>query len=112
MLRVSYAYVKSGTHYLRPTPPCFQQGPLRMLCSLNADHTQRMGVFLPVLRTPFNVRLYAAFMRAYAAYRRPQNIELYSIWQKKHPKTCVCARFVVILHAKLELIIKSKIYGI
>ena len=55
MLRVSYAYVKSGTHYLRPTPPCFQQGPLRMFRPLNADHTQRMGVFLPVLRTPFNV---------------------------------------------------------
>ena len=41
-----------------------------------------MGVFLPVLRTSFNVRLYAAFMRAYAAYRRPQNIEFYSIRQK------------------------------
>ena len=29
-------------------------------------------------------------MLAYAAYRRPQNIELHSIWQKK-TKTCVCA---------------------
>ena len=68
-----------------------------MLCSLNADHTQRMGVFLPILRTPFNVRLYAAFMRAYAAYRRPQNIELYSIWQKKTPKNLrmckICSNF-------------------
>ena len=44
-----------------------------------------MGVFLPVLRTSFRVRLYAAFMRAYAAYRRPQNIEYYSIRQKKTP---------------------------
>ena len=46
----------------------------------------KMGVFLPVLRTPFRVRLYAAFMQAYAAYRRPQNIELYSIRQKNTQK--------------------------
>jgi hypothetical protein len=51
--------------------PLFQQGPLRMLRSRPADHLRDMGVFLPVLRTPFNVRLYAAFMRAYATYRRP-----------------------------------------
>ena len=72
-----------------------------------AVHTQRMGVFLPVLRTSFSVRLYAAFMRAYAAYRRPQNIEYYSIWQKKHPFTCVCAVFVVslqpILYSRMDL---------
>ena len=42
-----------------------------MLRSRPADHMRDMGVFLPVLRTPFNIRLYAAFMRAYAAYRRP-----------------------------------------
>ena len=42
-----------------------------------------LGVFLPVLRTPFSVRIYTAFMQAYAAYRRPQNIEFYSIRQKK-----------------------------
>ena len=42
---------------LRPTPPCFQQGPLRMLRSRPADHMRDMGVFLPVLCTPFNVRL-------------------------------------------------------
>ena len=40
------------------------------------------GCLLLVLRTSFSVRLYAAFMRAYAAYRRTQNIELHSIWQK------------------------------
>ena len=55
----------------------------------------KMGAFLPVLRTPFRVRLYAACMRAYAAYFRPQNIEFYSIRQKKHPIICVCAIFVV-----------------
>ena len=57
------------------------------------------GCLLLVLRTSFSVRLYAAFMRAYAAYRRTQNIELHSIWQKKHPFSCVCAVFVVPLHA-------------
>ena len=66
-----------------------------------------MGVFLPVLRTSFSVRLYAAFMRAYAAYRRPQNIEFHSIRQKKHPFTCVCAVFVVslqpILYSRMDL---------
>ena len=36
-----------------------------------AAHTQANGCFLSVLRTPFNIRLYAAFMRTYAAYRRP-----------------------------------------
>ena len=41
-----------------------------------------MGAFLPVLCTPFSVRLYAAFMLTYAAYRRSQNIEFYSICKK------------------------------
>ena len=39
-------------------------------------------------------------MQAYAAYRRLQNIEFYSIRQKKHPNTCVCAIFVVSLQPK------------
>ena len=64
----------------------------------------KMGVFLPILRTPFRVRLYAAFMLAYAAYRRPLNIEFYSIRQKKHPKTCVCAVFVVNLQPILTCV--------
>ena len=68
--------------YLRPTPPCFQQGPLRRYSRILRCIHKQMGVFLPVLRTPFSVRLYAAFMLAYAAYRRPQNIELHSIRQK------------------------------
>ena len=45
-----------------------------------------MGVFFAstmyIVHRPFVLRLYAAFMRAYAAYRRTQNIELHSIWQK------------------------------
>ena len=59
----------------------FAVPPRRYGRILQPIHKQ-MGVFLPVLRTSFNVRLYAAFMRAYAAYRRPQNIEFYSIRQK------------------------------
>jgi hypothetical protein len=42
-------------------------------------------------------------MRAYAAYRRPQNIEFYSIRQKKHPFSCVCAVFVVNLQAIIKI---------
>ena len=112
---------------LRPTPPCFPQGPLRMLRSRPAAHTQRMGVnsarpfpygvgslrmlrsrpavhtqrmgvFLPVLRTLFNVRLYAAFMLAYAAYKPPIKHRIIFYLQKKHPNCCICAVFVVNLH--------------
>ena len=41
-------------------------------------------------------------MRVYAAYFRPQNIELYSIWQKKHLFICICAFFVVPLRGKIK----------
>ena len=75
------AIVKSVRCYFG-TPLPLRGGFPPKIHSHPAVHTQRMGVFLPVLRTPFNVRLYAAFMRAYAAYRRPQNIEFYSIRQK------------------------------
>ena len=70
-----------------------------------------MDVFLPVLRTSFRVCLYAAFMRAYAAYLQPQNIEFYSIKQKKYPNSCVCAVFVVPLRRK-GLKKQNKIYTI
>ena len=39
-------------------------------------------------------------MLAYAAYRRPQNIEFYSIRQKKHPFICVYQKKVVNLQPK------------
>ena len=78
--------------------------------SHSAVYTQRMGVFLPVLCTPFSVRIYTAFMQAYAAYRRPQNIEFYSIWQKKHPFICVCAKFVVSLQPILGKSVSQRIF--
>jgi hypothetical protein len=62
--------------------PLFSTGAPSKIHSHSAVHTQMMGVFLPVLCTPFSVRIYTAFMQTYAAYRRPQNIEFYSIWQK------------------------------
>ena len=43
------------------------------------------------------------FMRAYAACFRPQNIEFHSIWQKKHPNSCICAFFVVPLRPIIML---------
>ena len=68
-----------------------------MLRSHPADHMRDIGVFLPVLRTPFSVRIYTAFMQTYAAYRRTQNIEFYSIRQKKTPiylHMCIfCCKF-------------------
>ena len=39
-------------------------------------------------------------MLAYAAYRRTQNIEFYSIKQKKHQNTCVYQKKVVNLQPK------------
>ena len=39
-------------------------------------------------------------MLAYVACFRPQNIEFHSIWQKKHPNSCICAEFVVPLRGK------------
>ncbi len=75
------AIVKSVRWYFG-TPLPLRGGFPPRIHSHPAVHTQRMGVFLPVLRTSFSVRLYAAFMQAYEAYRRPQNIEFYSIWQK------------------------------
>ena len=51
-----------------------------------AAHTQANGCFLSVLRTPFNIRLYAAFMQAYAAYKPPIKHGISFYLQKKHPK--------------------------
>ena len=64
---------------------------------------------------------FVVFMRAYAAYFRPQNIELYSIWQKKTPiyllsrfaqtinfainceNSCICAIFLLPLRPIIML---------
>ena len=84
------AIVKSVRWYFG-TPLPLRGGFPPRIHSRPAVHTQRMGVFfastLYIVHRPFVVHLYAAFMRAYAAYRRPQNIEFHSIRQKKHPFT-------------------------
>ena len=46
--------------------------------------------------------IFSSSMLAYATYRRPQNIELHSIRQKKHPFTCVYAKIVVNLQPNWE----------
>ena len=73
--------------------------------------------------TPYTIKIGALFffMRAYAAYFRPQNIELYSIWQKKTPiyflsrfaqtinfainceNSCICAIFLLPLRPIIML---------
>ena len=72
----------------------FAVPPRRYGRILQPIHKQ-MGVFLPVLRTPFNVRLYAAFMPAYTAYKPPIKHRILFYLQKKHPFICVCEKFVV-----------------
>lgn len=98
---VCYAYLMRMLEAVLTTfdllPLVFNRGPFEGTVAFCGAYA-KIGVFLPVLHTPFSVRLYAACMRAYAAYIRPQNIELHSIWQKKHPIICVCAVFVVPLH--------------
>ncbi len=76
-------YAKDVVNSARPFP--YGVGSLREYVRILRCIRKFLGVFLPVLRTSFSVRLYAAFMHAYAAYRRPQNIEFYSIRQKKTP---------------------------
>ena len=56
--------------YFDLLPLVFNRGPFEGTAAF-CRPCAKMGVFLPVLRTLFNVRLYAAFMPAYAAYRRP-----------------------------------------
>ena len=74
------AIVKSVRCYVG-TPLPLWVGSLRRYSRV-LQPIRKDGCLLLVLRTSFSVRLYAAFMRAYAAYRRPQNIEFHSIKQK------------------------------
>ena len=92
------AYARMGVNSARPFP-C-GVGSLRMLHSRPAVHTQnKMGAFFASTAYFVSCSSICRIMRAYAAYRRPQNIEFYSIRQKKHPFSCVCAVFVVNLQA-------------
>ena len=94
------AYIKKKL-YLRPTPPCFQQGPLRMLHSHFAAYSKHMSVFLPVLCTLYIVPLYFGYMPHYASIccLSPYTIHRITFYlAKKHLFSCVYAKIVVNLH--------------